>query len=424
MSKRLQIPRLTLFETLLLVLAVSILFMQPLKTASPILSYIDELLVVVCMITFVLHCIRRKKISSNEIVIVGLLLAFIVVGIIGNTISKIDRSMSAIITDVISYSKFALVSLGGVYLFKRKRAINWIFSIVVVVVRILIIMGLALGILNQFGDFGMRDDSRYGIYCFKYIYDSAAVFSWYCYMFLIVLTIDMIRGFNKRKILFICLDLVLWVFTGRSRGLAFIAIYFSLLIIFKINDMRNRQVKIRMRYFIILGILAVIVAWDQIVHYFTNTNQARNILLVVGFKLCGQYFPFGAGLGTFGTAAAQKYYSPVYNSYGISHLYGFTSDNPLYLTDTFWPAVAGEVGVIGLILFAALLFFIFRYLYRKIALNNISKFVMLFFIFTLLCSSVATSVFAQNATLGDLFYMSMIPAIIGENKTYGRETKC
>lgn len=78
------------------------------------------------------------------------------------------------------------------------------------------------------------------------------------------------------------------------------------------------------------------VAWNQLVFYFTTTTEARSILLYVGIDLFKKYFPLGAGLATFGTAAAQKYYSPVYGIYGLSNRHGFTFDNPLYLTDNFY----------------------------------------------------------------------------------------
>ena len=59
--------------------------------------------------------------------------------------------------------------------------------------------GLILAILNQIIDLGMRDDIRYGMYCFSYIYDTAAIFSWYCYMFILVLSIDLLNGVNRKK---------------------------------------------------------------------------------------------------------------------------------------------------------------------------------------------------------------------------------
>lgn len=414
MSSRFTVTRLSLSELFLLLLSILILFMQPLKTAVSFLSYIDEVVILICFLAYIFAIvIKKRKTTYVESRIILILLSFILLGILGNITSHVDRPVSAVITDIISYSKFAIVSLGGFLLFKRSKATDSIFSITIKIVHLLVIIGLFLAIANQFFDLGMRDDRRYGLYCFKFIYDSAAIFSWYCYMFLILLTIDLIRGYSTRKIIYIALNMFMWVFTGRSRGYAFIAIYLFLFVLFKINEMRKKQMKIRIRYFILLGALAITIAWNRIVFYFTTTSQARNILLTKGIQLLKDYFPLGAGLGTFGTAAAQKYYSPIYSMYGLSNIYGLTADNPLYLTDTFWPAVMGEIGIIGVILFAILLYYIFKHLYINIAVNNIARFIIIFVIVSILGSSIATSVFAQNATIGDIFYLSMIPSLAG-----------
>lgn len=185
-----------------------------------------------------------------------------------------------------------------------------------------------------------------------------------------------------------------------------------LVLLLRMYEIKQKQLKIKIGYFVMLGLLGVIVAWNQLVFYFTTTTEARSILLYVGIDLFKKYFPLGAGLATFGTAAAQKYYSPVYGIYGLSNRHGFTFDNPLYLTDNFWPAVIGETGLIGLVVFLVTLYFAFKYLYKKCNQTNMSRMIIIFFIVTILSSSIATSIFAQNATVADIFYICMIPAIL------------
>jgi len=48
-------------------------------------------------------------------------------------------------------------------------------------------------------------------------------------------------------------------------------------------------------------------------------------------------------------------YSPVYEQYGLSDIRGLGPENPLYATDTFWPQILGEFGVIGLAAYIAFL---------------------------------------------------------------------
>jgi hypothetical protein len=414
------IPRLSFAENITLVLSILLLFMQPLKNAIPVFSYIDEFTVLFSFAVFVLNRVKRHSISIIEGKIIVAFFLFIIVGTFGNAVSKLDRSSAAILTDILSYGKFFMMILGGLALFDSLKNVKWIFSIVVKLVRSLVVLGLVLAILNQIMDLGMRDDIRYGMYCFSYIYDTAAIFSWYCYMFILILSIDLLNGINREKITYVILNMCLWLFTGRSRGFAFCAIYIMLVLLLRMYEIKKKQLKIKIGYFVMLGLLGIIVAWNQLIFYFTTTTEARSILLYVGINLFKKYFPLGAGLATFGTAAAQKYYSPIYGIYGLSNRYGFTFDNPLYLTDNFWPAVIGETGLIGLMIFFVALYFAFKYLYDKCNQNNMARVIIIFFIATILSSSIATSIFAQNATVADVFYICMIPAILREGKNiYG-----
>lgn len=59
-------------------------------------------------------------------------------------------------------------------------------------------------------------------------------------------------------------------------------------------------------------------------------------------------FPFGAGLGRYGSHLSREQYSPVYERYGMDRVSGLALDRPIAITDTFWPMILGETGVIGL----------------------------------------------------------------------------
>ena len=62
-------------------------------------------------------------------------------------------------------------------------------------------------------------------------------------------------------------------------------------------------------------------------------------------EIANDYFPGGAGLGTFGGAAAVHYDSSLFYTYGISD--GWYFQHGMYLTDTFWPKVLAESGFFG-----------------------------------------------------------------------------
>ena len=71
----------------------------------------------------------------------------------------------------------------------------------------------------------------------------------------------------------------------------------------------------------------------------------RAAFMNAGLEIAEDYAPFGAGLGTFGGAAAVAFDSDLFYKYLIAYEWYF--DHGLYLTDTYWPKVIAESGFIG-----------------------------------------------------------------------------
>ncbi|MBJ7473209.1 MAG: O-antigen ligase family protein [Solirubrobacteraceae bacterium] len=98
------------------------------------------------------------------------------------------------------------------------------------------------------------------------------------------------------------------------------------------------------------------------------STAARSLLYSTSFDIGLVNFPFGAGFGRFGTATAFDYYSPIYYEYGLNRNYGLAPVTGRFGTDTFWPAILGETGWIGVLGFAAGLFGIGRASSRLVGL--------------------------------------------------------
>jgi O-Antigen ligase len=75
---------------------------------------------------------------------------------------------------------------------------------------------------------------------------------------------------------------------------------------------------------------------------------ARVALYQASLLVARDHFPLGAGLGRFGSWMSRTEYSDLYHEYGLDRVYGLSPQNPVFITDTFWPQVLGELGVIGL----------------------------------------------------------------------------
>ena len=104
--------------------------------------------------------------------------------------------------------------------------------------------------------------------------------------------------------------------------------------------------------------ISLIPGISQFQVYFTSGSTPRLLLVTSSIGLFVEYFPFGAGAGTFGSAVAKMFYSPVYSKLGFEDFYGLNPDDGKFLNDSFWPIVLGQYGLFGLIICLFLLYFL------------------------------------------------------------------
>ena len=130
-----------------------------------------------------------------------------------------------------------------------------------------------------------------------------------------------------------------------------------------------------------IAVLVIIFSFGNLImntynQYFTENNgqtSARYALLENSIEIIKDYFPFGVGFGKFGSYYAKVYYSEYYFKYNLNSVYGLSEDNPFFATDTFWPAIIGETGILGVIIYIWILLNIYCTLirnYRKKKFNE------------------------------------------------------
>lgn len=95
------------------------------------------------------------------------------------------------------------------------------------------------------------------------------------------------------------------------------------------------------------------------VHMYSSGDSARGRLMLGSLYIASQHFPLGAGFGRFGSPLAASQYSSEYVSLGFPYIYGLSPTQGFFLNDTAWPAILGESGWLGALLFAAGLVSIF-----------------------------------------------------------------
>lgn len=113
----------------------------------------------------------------------------------------------------------------------------------------------------------------------------------------------------------------------------------------------------------VAGIAAMIAVFGKYLYntiglYILGTvgeETARHALLDRSFRIAADYFPAGVGFGKFGSWYARIRYSEYYYQYNCTTIYGLRPEDPRFATDTFWPAVLGETGVLGLLVYLILL---------------------------------------------------------------------
>lgn len=164
--------------------------------------------------------------------------------------------------------------------------------------------------------------------------------------------------------------------------------------------------------------------WTKFNAYYVQGFQedaeamARPATYEVGMTIMFKdYVPFGSGLGSFGTAAAAKEYSPLYYDYGLNEIWGLTPENPNFLADAFYPTLA-EFGIVGLFFF---LWFWKRRLWEANKIPNLIYYRMaLMCVLALALESTADSSYLSGKGMG---YFMILALCLNSAGTGGRKKK-
>lgn len=160
-----------------------------------------------------------------------------------------------------------------------------------------------------------------------------------------------------------------------------------------------------------LGAVVIFFTWTKFNAYYVEGFQddaqemARPLTYETGMEIMFKdYIPFGSGLGSFGTAAAAKEYSPLYYDYQLNNVWGLTPENPMFLADAFYPTLA-EFGIVGLFFF---LWFWKRRLWECNKIPNIVYYRMaLMAILALALESTADSSYLSGKGMGYFMVLAL-----------------
>lgn len=160
-----------------------------------------------------------------------------------------------------------------------------------------------------------------------------------------------------------------------------------------------------------LGAVVIFFTWTKFNAYYVEGFQedaqamARPATYETGMQIMfHDYVPFGSGLGSFGTAAAAKEYSPLYYQYHLDEIWGLDPSNPMFLADAFYPTLA-EYGIVGLFFF---LWFWKRRLWEANKIPNLIYYRMaLMCILALALESTADSSYLSGKGMGYFMILAL-----------------
>ena len=160
-----------------------------------------------------------------------------------------------------------------------------------------------------------------------------------------------------------------------------------------------------------LGAVVIFFTWTKFNAYYVEGFQedaqamARPATYETGMQIMfHDYVPFGSGLGSFGTAAAAKEYSPLYYKYNLNEIWGLDPTNPMFLADAFYPTLA-EYGIVGLFFF---LWFWKRRLWEANKIPNLIYYRMaLMCILALALESTADSSYLSGKGMGYFMILAL-----------------
>lgn len=309
-------------------------------------SYLDELATCVLVIAVAWKLFgawykNELVVPTPAVISIAAFLLFILVGVICNYLFKYQTQLINILIDIFTCIKFPITLLCTILLF-RNRDINF-YLMIEKFCRMLVTLLLVLAILNLLIDFGMGTDPRFGLRSsFMFICGHPAYLALLCMgVFLIF-----IRDVDKNK-LFIFFTILVMASTLRSKALAFCAVGPSV-----IYFMRPGR-KITFIHVLLFIVVALAIGWDQFSYYYQTDGSARAEITRASLEIAHDYFPLGTGFASFGSvySAEGNYYSPLYYDYELDEIWGLTPGDTFFLSDTFWPTLLGQFGVIGLSLF-------------------------------------------------------------------------
>lgn len=391
-------------EWILLILFYLLLLQNPLGEWLPVFNYTDEILALIGPVLYVSRVLNSRRIVAKKqnMRLIAALMFFMLSGLLGNIIYDYQAT-SAVLEDVYVNLKFFMTILTGceLYFLCKPENCRQVFrsqaKVAAVILFLLLLVDLVFEPFRSMG-------TRYGMRVVQLLYGHPTYLAGAMVFLLVALTLF----HEKKNNLYLFLTGTVLFFTLRGKAIGGVAVY--LLVYFFILKQRK---KLRFWHILLLTVAALIVGWEQFAYYYIDLEgaSARSALTQMSFVIAGDYFPIGTGFGTYASNVAAEHYSPVYHMYGLNYIHGLGETDMSFGSDTFWPIIIGQTGVIGTFFYVYVLIALFR---RVLGMKNIDLYAYtsgIFMFAYLMISSTSEPTFCNAVSIPLALLLGFVFAI-------------
>lgn len=373
------------------------LFISPLK-------YLDELFAILLIPLFFWNLIRNEfkaTFTLRQIAYIILLSLYVIAGLCGTMINQYQPITNAISDIYVNIKFFLAIGVSELLFGNCDQEYTYLYSwkwlnIITYCLFTLCIMDLVFHIFPG--------TSRMGIRSVKLFYSTysilAAQGSFLCAIYFRLYEYAGERIFPRLLMLWFVI-----LCTLRMKAVGAVIIMFF---IYFIVCRKNRKIK-----FLTWGVIGaglIMMAARQFLYYFVEfrNSSARYMLTYTALQIGKDYFPFGTGWGTFGSAFSVEPYSPVYLKYHLAQVWGLSESHPSFISDSFWPMVLAQTGWIGIVIYVVMLFILGTAIWRMWRKNAYAYASALTSLIYLLISSTSESAFVNSFAVPFAFWIGFL----------------
>lgn len=335
---------------------------------NAILNSIDEIFIIIALIISISNIISKKKINKYSLIILIFAIAFSIIGIISCKINS-EFILSRVIVSCFLSIKFFILIFAVLNTKIKEEDKEHIIEALEFWCKVVIIIAifniLFPNIYKEIFTFALVT-YRFGFVAVTSLFYHTGRYGWYMLFMALLYYSKYKKDKNKNDKIWMIICTIFSIFSFRTK------VIISIVIIILLENIINKKIKLT-RLITSFGVIfTIMIVFNNVImntyNLYFNSNDdstARQALMQNSIKILTTYFPLGVGFGKYGSWYARKYYSDYYYKYKMDTIYGLLPSEPIFATDTFWPSIFGETGILGTIIYISMLIYIMKMLIKK-----------------------------------------------------------